>query len=183
MLETFVSSRIRRALFEHILTHPRERFYLRGLAKQLQVSVSPLRRELKRLEEIGMLAAAEEGSMRFYTVNTASPVFLQLQSAGSPVAAPSPAAPSQTTRPGTEPQSGPWRRPLAAPVLVGIAGAGLALMLVVAGLVYVRMTGSASHMTVLVPSEPGSGVMRGRRWQVVPGGFGGFSTASTTESF
>ena len=55
MLETLISSRIRRALFEYILTHPSERFYLRGLAKSLGLSVSPLRREIKRLEHSGML--------------------------------------------------------------------------------------------------------------------------------
>ena len=58
MLETFISSRIRRALFEYILCHAGERFYLRGVAKELSLSISPLRRELKRLEQAGMLRTA-----------------------------------------------------------------------------------------------------------------------------
>ena len=78
MFETLVSSRIRRALLEHTLTHPQEPFYLRGLAKQLNLSISPLRRELLRLEHAGMLTAIEEGNMRFYRVNTTSPTFLEL---------------------------------------------------------------------------------------------------------
>jgi len=82
VLETLVSSRIRRTLFEHLLTHPTDRFYLRGLAKELGLSVSPLRRELKRLEQAGMLKAVQEGNMLFYIVDSGSPAFLQLMQAG-----------------------------------------------------------------------------------------------------
>ena len=81
MLETLISSRIRRALFEYILRHAGERFYLRGVAKELSLSISPLRRELKRLEQVGMLRTAQEGNMLFYTVDTESPLFHQLQQA------------------------------------------------------------------------------------------------------
>jgi hypothetical protein len=83
MLETLVSSRIRRTLFEHLLTHPDERFYLRGLAKELALSISPLRRELLRLERLGMLTAYDEANIRFYVVNQASTPFLQLKQAAS----------------------------------------------------------------------------------------------------
>jgi hypothetical protein len=68
-------------------------------------------------------------------------------------------------------------------------------MLVAAGLVYVRITGDRSvsagsrvlepkstNVTVVVPPDSGSGVMRGRRWQIVPGGFGGFSAGAGTNS-
>ena len=78
MLEALISSRIRRTLFEYLLAHPTDRFYLRGLAKDLSLSVSPLRRELKRLEHSGMLKAVQEGNMLFYTVDTNSPTFLEL---------------------------------------------------------------------------------------------------------
>jgi len=87
MLESLVSSKIRRALLEHLVTHPSERFYLRGLAKELQVTVSPLRRELKRLEKAGVLSAYDEANIRFYVVNQQAPLFLQLtQTFSSPQA-------------------------------------------------------------------------------------------------
>ncbi|MBI3325055.1 MAG: winged helix-turn-helix transcriptional regulator [Candidatus Omnitrophica bacterium] len=87
MLETLVSSRIRRTLLEHLLQHPAGRFYLRGLAKELTLAISPLRRELKRLEEQGMLSAYQEANIRFYVVDQTSAVFQQLrQAAGAPVA-------------------------------------------------------------------------------------------------
>ncbi|MBI2104494.1 MAG: winged helix-turn-helix transcriptional regulator [Candidatus Omnitrophica bacterium] len=195
MLEAFVSSRIRRALFEHILAHPAERFYLRGLAKQLGLSVSPLRRELKRLEHSGMLKGVQEGNMLFYLVDQASSDFLQLKQVGQQTEAPSEARLEAGSAP---PVLIPIRRPvLRSPALIGAAGAGLALLLIMAGLLYVtvtqqRLASQASRalatrraeVTVVVPPTPSSsGAMRGSRWQIVPGGFGGFSSGASDASY
>ena len=216
MLETFVPSRVRRALFEHLLTHPDERFYLRGLAKQLGLSISPLRRELKRLERSGMLRAVQEGNMLFYIVDPASPDFVQLKQVGQQAEAPSearleasePPAPLPTAHAGqagsrqailvgivpADRRMAAWRSPLSGPALAGAAGAGVALLLLIAGLLYVsvtqqRLASQASRalatrraeVTVVVPQVPSSsGAMRGSRWQIVPGGFGGFSSGSSS---
>ena len=80
MFESLISSRIRRSLLEHIVSRPDDRFYLRGLSKELGLSVSPLRRELKRLEHSGMLKAIPEGNMVFYEADKTSAAFLELQS-------------------------------------------------------------------------------------------------------
>ena len=204
MLETFVPSRVRRALFEHLLTHPDERFYLRGLAKQLSLSISPLRRELKRLEHSGMLKGVQEGNMLFYIVDPASPDFLQLKQVGQKIEAPSEARLEPLSPPALSQQAIPvgiapadrrmaaWRSPLSGPALLGAAGAGMALLLIIAGLLYVsvtqqRLASQASRalatrraeVTVVAPPVPSSsGAMRGSRWQVIPGGFGGFSSGS-----
>jgi hypothetical protein len=200
MLETLVSSRIRRALLEHILTRPSDRFYLRGLAKELNLSISPLRRELKRLEHSGVLSAVQEGNMLFYTVNTDSPTFLQLRQAAE---APSPIAPRQegagqlVSSPAAQAVRAAglfWSSPLSQPALIGAAGVGMALLLIIGGLFYLSMTherlvtqaaralaSRKPEMTVVVPpaqASSSSNVMRGSRWQIVPGGFGGFSAGS-----
>ncbi len=223
MLETLVSSRIRRTLFEYLLTHSTNRFYLRGLAKQLNLSISPLRRELARLEQSGMLQAVEEGNMRFYTVNITSPAFLQLKQAGQLTEAPSrlsttalgaqgsglgasaqspqPSAQSHPPIPigviSTKSIAGSWRSALRGPALIGAAVAGMALMLIMASLFYITMTNGrlmasmqralttrSSGASVMEP-HPGatSGAMRGARWQLIPGSFGGFSTDSHRESY
>jgi len=226
MLETLVSSRIRRTLFEYLLTHSTDRFYLRGLAKQLNLSISPLRRELARLEQSGMLQAVEEGNMRFYTVNITSPAFLQLKQAGQLTEAPShlrasnektalaqgsgigasaqspqPSAQSHPPIPigviSTKSIAGSWRSALRGPALIGAAVAGMALMLIMASLFYITMTNGrlmasmqralttrSSGASVMEP-HPGatSGAMRGARWQLIPGSFGGFSTDSHRESY
>lgn len=244
MLEMLVSSRIRRILLTHLLTHPTDRFYLRGLAKTLELSVTPLRRELKRLERSGVLTAMQEGNMLFYTVNVNSAAFLQLKRAGlrtaefsdvsgrgpayeaqvSPVAVNSAMTSDSTVAatliphhdvvPATpvmpadvQPVSAPnapltvlsppaqpllWSTPLGGPLLVAASGVGMVLLLVIAGIFYLTFTNQrlASQtsralatrkpdVTVVVPSAA-SGTMRGARWQVAPGGFGGFSSEKKT---
>ncbi len=206
MLEALVSSRIRRSLLEHILTHPSERFYLRGLAKQLGLSVSPLRRELKRLERSGLLRAAPEGNILFYTVDTSSGVFGQLRQAGTPVLeAPRPTdnehrgVLSQDALPAgvisaRQLEAWSWRKPLSNPALLWAASVGMLLIFLVTGLCYLMMTNQRlmaqlartltpwkSDATVVSPQPPASGAMRGGRWQVVPGGFGGFSSGAGSE--
>ena len=64
----------------------------------------------------------------------------------------------------------------------------MALVLITASLVYLtvtnhRLIAQASHavttrkteVTMIAPPPSASGVMRGARWQIIPGGFGGFS--------
>jgi hypothetical protein len=214
MLEALISSRIRRALFEHILSHPSERFYLRGLAKSLGLSVSPLRRELKRLEQSGVLQAAQEGNMLFYTVNTSAPAFIQLQQASQQdTKAPSPSeqllrAPGSGLQPvkvvvAPSPQppapsrfKASWQAPRPAGALLGAAGMAVALIIVVASLLYVRvmsheMASDAARVmnarktqALHVPRQASSSrVMRGGRWQITPGGVGGgFSSGANSNS-
>ena len=268
MLETLVSSRIRRTLFEYILSHPTERFYLRGLAKDLGLSVSPLRRELKRLERSGMLRAEAEGNILFYRVNPQAPVFLQLQQvsrpttpvaavspdttarpaffeaeggvsvgrqeglpvttqmvqAGKRTKAPSPSSPhseslgagrSVSETPTFSPRPTPhvprpesiplgvlsvsqpsrWSSPMSNAMLLGAAAVGMGLMLIIVALAYLTMTdqritsrapsalNAPQAAMTAVPPDPSSGVMRGSRWQIVPGGFGGFSSGTSHERY
>jgi len=211
MLETLVSSRIRRTLFEHLLTHPTDRFYLRGLAKELGVSVSPLRRELKRLERSGMLTVSQEANILFYAVKTESPLFQQLLRAGrntegvvrnadpvipalQPVTHQRPEPiPMETVA--MEPPTSVVRRALSPGMLVGLAGVGMALMLITAGLFYLGMTNqqlvTMAQRSLSAPraataaerSHAASGAMQGSRWRLVPGAFGGFGTGATQEAY
>src|SRR3989338_153898 len=220
MLEPLISSRIRRTLFEYLLAHPTQYFYLRGLAKDLHLSISPLRRELMRLEQAGVLAVVQEANIRFYRVNTESPVYRQLRQAFQPTPAPKPPValelvqhrdsaltapslpiefPSPVEPPG-QPAPAPAprpRSPLQGPALVGAAVVGMVLMVIVASLFYLTMTSDRlastvrralaaqkAEVTVVAPApSSASGVMRGSRWQVVPGGLGGLSSGATNESY
>jgi len=211
MLETLISSRIRRTLFEYLLTHPTQYFYLRGLAKDLNLSISPLRRELVRLEQAGVLAVVEEANIRFYRVNTESPVYRQLRQAFQPspspipqlVAVPAPIQFPESSEPPGQPAPAPFpqpdrlRSPLQGPALVGAAVVGIVLMLIVASLFYINVTNDRlastvrralttqkAEVTVVAPAPASaSGVMRGSRWHLVPGGFGGFSSGASNESY
>ena len=207
MLETFVPSKIRRALLEYILTHPTGRFYLRGLAKTLGLAVSPLRRELKRLERSGMLTTTPEANILFYTVNIASAAYRELNGMhGLPPAA-AVQAPAAVEIPLASAVVIP-RSPLPAPLLVGATAAGLAAIFLVTTVSYLSMMNRRlasqarvpavrkTEVTLVMPPAPAmmmggpghssaSGTMHGSRLQVVPGGFGGFSAGSsaTQESY
>lgn len=203
MLESLVSSRIRRTLLEHLLTHPTEPVYLRGLAKQLGLSISPLRRELKRLEQAGMLKAADEGPLRIYRVDQASPLFAQLQPAfalpraaisdeasgqapAALVPAPSTSRPAEAAGPVRSQRRWPMAITLisvatAVVVVIGVA-ASLSVMnrrlTAVAGAMIpppgaAAVGGSAPRARPVGPA-PGGG-MSSSRWQVLPGTMGGFA--------
>ena len=179
MLEALVAPRIRRTLFEYLLTHPADRFYLRGLAKELQLSISPLRRELKRLERAGMLRAIQEGNILFYTVNADSPAFLQLRQAGRLTESP---APSVMTREAVVPASPVAVRqtPVRRGTVVGLAGLSIALMGLLVCLQASRLLRPHTSERTAVSPASASGAMRGGKWQLVPGGMGGFSSASNS---
>lgn len=191
MLESFVSSRIRRTLLEYILAHPAGRFYLRGLSKELGLSVSPLRRELKRLERSGMIAAVAEGNMLFYSVNASSAAFLELNSFQA--TAPRPqhieSQPGIVQAPPAAVRLGNRQRPL----LAAMAGSLLVIGIAYVTIAHQRLFAQHSRapgvqkqqVTVVVPAASAAGAMRGERWRVVPGGFGGgfSSTNSNSESY
>ena len=206
VLDSIISSRIRRTLLEHFLSHPADRFYLRGLAKALALSVSPTRRELKRLEASGLLKAYDEANIRFYVVDRTAPLFLQLTAAlrTASVREPTPQAPPPPPLE-VAPSVVPLHTPVAIPVRIPpssrwswkpameAAALSLTVAAVLAGVAYLAYTNQhlmlmtkkavlapKTHVTVVEsPStETASGAMRGHRWQLVPGGMGGVSPES-----
>ena len=157
--------------------------------------------------------------MLFYMVNTTSQEFLQLQQAGQQAKAPSPSAPApallraqgsglgatavvaqsalarspQPPAPSRLPF--PWNAPLPTGALIGAAGVGMALLVVMASLLAIRLTDRTplsqaprmlstpkAQVDVMPPDKTSTGVMHGSRWRIVPGGIGGFSSGSGTNS-
>lgn len=190
MLEALVSSRIRRHLFEYLLAHPADRFYLRGLAKDLGLSISPLRRELKRLEHSGMLRASHEGNMLFYCVDTGSAAYRELAGIGQsprlPVlpalagAGPVGAIPVGVIRHEAQMAAAHKLWPVALATVLGLAGM-VATVDVSLRAMTRRPLIASSTSAAPAPRAAGAstaGVMRGQRWQVAPGALGGFSGAA-----
>lgn len=73
-------SKIRQRLLGLLYTNPGSRYYIRQLANMFDVSVGSLHRELKYLEEIGILKSEREGNLRFYSVDSSYPLFKELKS-------------------------------------------------------------------------------------------------------
>lgn len=60
--------------------NPGEAAYLRGLEKEFNDSTNAIRIELNRFENAGILNASKSGNKKMYLVNTAFPLFAELQS-------------------------------------------------------------------------------------------------------
>jgi predicted nucleotidyltransferase/predicted transcriptional regulator with HTH domain len=77
-------SRLRRQLLAYLYVNRRARFYVREMARRLNVDSTNLSRELARLEREGLLQSEVEGRQRYYRVNQQYPhlraVFSLLQS-------------------------------------------------------------------------------------------------------
>jgi predicted nucleotidyltransferase len=80
MLSTLVTSATRRALLVRFFTHPGERFYATQLIRELGLASAGVQKELARLESAGMIRDEREGNVRFFTVNTAHPLYGEIKS-------------------------------------------------------------------------------------------------------
>ena len=80
MLKILFSTNTRVKLITRFVTRPKERFYLRQLERLLGESLTPLRRELVRLEKFGFLTSKMEGNQKYYAVNEGFPIYSELKS-------------------------------------------------------------------------------------------------------
>lgn len=62
MLEKLFGSNARAKIIKQFFFHPEERFYLRQLARELDLQVNSVRRELENLSDLGLLAAGTPDS-------------------------------------------------------------------------------------------------------------------------
>lgn len=80
MLSTLITSKSRIELLTWFVSHPGERFHYLQLDKLLVASRASLQKELKRLEDGGILRSVKEGNIRFYWVNQEHPLYPELKS-------------------------------------------------------------------------------------------------------
>lgn len=69
MLSTLITSKNRVEIITWFVTHPGERFHYKQLLSLLNASAPSLVKELKRLEQAGLLSSQKEGNIRFFWVN------------------------------------------------------------------------------------------------------------------
>ncbi|MDO8518959.1 MAG: nucleotidyltransferase domain-containing protein [Deltaproteobacteria bacterium] len=80
VLYTLLGSRTRADLIAWFVMHPGESFYIRQLADLLHQSPTPVIRELDKLEKMGLVTSERKAHAKYFLVNTASPLFPELQS-------------------------------------------------------------------------------------------------------
>jgi predicted nucleotidyltransferase len=79
MLSTLITSKSRVEILTWFFTHPGERFHYLQLDKLLKASRPSLQKELKRLDDAGILLSKKEANIRFYWVNQDHPLYPALK--------------------------------------------------------------------------------------------------------
>lgn len=80
MLDTFITSRVRRKLIILYAKYPDFKTHVRGLAKLLKEDAGNVQRELLRLEQVGFLRSASKKNTKVFQANRQFPIFRELQS-------------------------------------------------------------------------------------------------------
>jgi len=78
-MEAIIGSKSRVKLMTLFLLNPEKRFYLREIARKTEENVNSVRRELKNLEETGLLKSERAGNLKYYSVNTEMPIYPELR--------------------------------------------------------------------------------------------------------
>jgi len=73
-------SKTRVELIALFVTHPGESFYVRQISTLVNLSLTPVVRELKKLERLGIVKSEVMANAKYYTVDTKCPLFPELQS-------------------------------------------------------------------------------------------------------
>ena len=80
MLESLITSKTRIKLLLKFFLNSSTKAYLRGLEAEFGESTNAIRIELNRFEKAGLLTSHPEGNRKFFTANTAHPLFPDIQS-------------------------------------------------------------------------------------------------------
>jgi hypothetical protein len=80
MLDTFITSRVRRKIIIVYAKYPDFKTHVRGLAKLIREDPGNIQRELKKLEKIGFLISEKRGNSKIYYTNKQFVLFKELQS-------------------------------------------------------------------------------------------------------
>jgi DNA-binding MarR family transcriptional regulator len=80
MLDTFITSRVRRKIIILYAKYPDFSTHVRGLAKLLKEDAGNVQRELQRLEKVGFLRVKPKKNTKIYLANRQFPLYKELQS-------------------------------------------------------------------------------------------------------
>lgn len=79
MLNTIISSKIRRTLLNAFFSSKETELYTRQLAATYHISVGTTHRELSKLAASGIIKSRRVGNIKFYSLNRQNPVFHELK--------------------------------------------------------------------------------------------------------
>ena len=79
MLDTFITSRVRRKIIVIYAKYPDFKTHVRGLAKLIKEDAGNIQRELKKLEKVGFLISEKQANTKVYFTNKQFHIFKELQ--------------------------------------------------------------------------------------------------------
>lgn len=79
MLDTFITSRVRRKIVVVYAKYPDFKTHVRGLAKLIKEDAGNIQRELKRLEKVGFLHSEKQANTKVYFTNKQFAILKELQ--------------------------------------------------------------------------------------------------------
>lgn len=77
-MDGLITSRVRQNVLAQFVMNPGRRFYCRQVSRICGFSVAAVQEELKRLSRAGYLISERDGNKRYYEINTACDVYLEL---------------------------------------------------------------------------------------------------------
>ncbi|OGO18907.1 MAG: hypothetical protein A2Z14_11180 [Chloroflexi bacterium RBG_16_48_8] len=80
MLEKLFSSRVRVRLMKLFILHPDGHYHARELSRQVDANYSAIWKELKNLEQVGLLISETMMNRKVYRLNSAFPILPELRS-------------------------------------------------------------------------------------------------------
>ena len=79
MLKSLITSKVKRKILSLLFINPENEFYLREISKKLDEETNAVSRELKILEDGGIVLSHRKGNMKYFAVNRKCPIFNELK--------------------------------------------------------------------------------------------------------
>lgn len=79
MLRSLITSRTRSKILSLFLSHPDEHLHLREIVRKTSENYNSVRRELNKLESIGVLKSERRANLRYYQINKKLPIYRELK--------------------------------------------------------------------------------------------------------
>ncbi len=80
MLERLFTSRTRVKILTLFMMNPHQDFFLREITRRTDENINSVRRELKNLEDLGLLKSNRQGNMKYFSIQTDYHIYPELRS-------------------------------------------------------------------------------------------------------
>jgi DNA-binding transcriptional ArsR family regulator len=79
MIEKLFGSRLRTRLLEWLLSHSEESFFVRQMEHLIKEDSTNISRELRRLEQMGIVQSEKRANLKYYKINSKCPFYKELK--------------------------------------------------------------------------------------------------------